>query len=458
MLTPPAFNALLKTLEEPPPHVKFIFATTEVQKIPITILSRCQRFDFAGISTARIVERLREVVAGEGMQADEDALELVARRAGGSMRDAQSLLDQLLAFGGERLTADQIHRLLGTANDDHVLALASAVLGQEPGKALSLLRQSIEEGLQLGELLDQLLAYWRDLMIVRCAGPDYPDLNTPARHRDMLKQQAAALELDTILAGLDVLSTTKARLRGISHGSVLVEMALVRLGRLGDLVSISQLAQMLSQPRDVAPSAATPPRANARPPESVSASSPRPSAPALPRAAETDSLKKKPLIDADSVAAPSPLTLSPDTLSAIWQAVLGQVGPMMASDLEKAGLPAISGPNTLVLRFPIGYNAQREHCNQPARVVRVEEALRKITGQACSLRIESAGTEAVPKPGEAESVPSPYQRTRAEAMKEPLVKRAMEALGAQILDVEEGFGAAPSAPAEQGARGDSEEV
>src|SRR6266545_1518283 len=122
MLTAPAFNALLKTLEEPPPHVKFIFATTEVQKIPVTILSRCQRFDFAGIGTARIVEQLKQVVAGEKMQADDDALEWIARRAAGSMRDAQSLLDQLLAFGDEnqRLTLDHVHRLLGTADDDRV--------------------------------------------------------------------------------------------------------------------------------------------------------------------------------------------------------------------------------------------------------------------------------------------------------------------------------------------------
>src|SRR5205814_4319944 len=99
------------TLEEPPAHVKFIFATTEVQKIPVTILSRCQRFDFAGIGTQRILERLRDVVAGEGMQAEDEALEWVARRAGGSMRDAQSLLDQLLAFGeGNRLSLEQVHR------------------------------------------------------------------------------------------------------------------------------------------------------------------------------------------------------------------------------------------------------------------------------------------------------------------------------------------------------------
>src|SRR5207245_7852714 len=135
-------------------HVKFIFATTEVQKIPITILSRCQRFDFAGIGTSRIVDRLREVVSGEKIQADDEALELVARRAGGSMRDAQSLLDQLLAFGGERLSREQVHKLLGTAHDDRVLALASAVLEHDPKQALALFGQAMDDGLQLGELLD----------------------------------------------------------------------------------------------------------------------------------------------------------------------------------------------------------------------------------------------------------------------------------------------------------------
>src|SRR5205807_3752135 len=131
MRTMPAFNAQIKTLEEPPPHVKFIFATTEAHKIPVTILSRCQRFDFGGIGVPRIVERLRQVVAAEGMEADDEALELVARRAGGSMRDAQSLLDQLLAFGGERLTSEQVHRLLGTAPDDRIVELAAAVLGHD---------------------------------------------------------------------------------------------------------------------------------------------------------------------------------------------------------------------------------------------------------------------------------------------------------------------------------------
>src|ERR1043165_778588 len=166
MLTMPAFNALLKTLEEPPPHVKFIFATTEAQSIPITILSRCQRFDFGGISIPRILDRLREIVAAEKMQADDEALELVARRAGGSMRDAQSLLDQLLSFSEQKLTVDSVHQLLGTAHEERVTALADAVLSKDTKKALGVLNDIMNQGQQLGELLDQLIEYWRDLMVV----------------------------------------------------------------------------------------------------------------------------------------------------------------------------------------------------------------------------------------------------------------------------------------------------
>src|SRR6185436_16918529 len=113
MLTTPAFNALLKTLEEPPEHVKFIFCTTEADKIPITVLSRCQRFDFAPIELRSIVERLNQICANEGVEAEPEALQVIARRAAGSMRDSQSLLEQLLAFGGDKITVSDVHSLLG---------------------------------------------------------------------------------------------------------------------------------------------------------------------------------------------------------------------------------------------------------------------------------------------------------------------------------------------------------
>ncbi len=439
MLTAPAFNALLKTLEEPPAHVKFIFATTEVQKIPVTILSRCQRFDFAGIGTPQIVGRLREVVSREGMQADDDALELVARRASGSMRDAQSLLDQLLAFGGDRLTADQVHQLLGTAGDERVLALAAAILGHDPKQTLELVGRGADEGLQLGELLDQLIAYWRDLMVLSCAGGAAADLSVAPRHRETLVRQASALSLDTILASLDILAATKARMRNSNHGRVLLEMALVRLGRLDDLVSLSQLAEQLAR-GPVAPAS----RPTVAPPEAVK--------------------KKLPAVLPEAAAQPAgPLPLSAETLPRIWQELLAQAGPLLASELGKAEVPAISGPNTLVLRFPLQYNQAREHCQEPVRVTRIEELFRKITGRPWQVRIDSAGngaatTTTTGADADAANQPTRYRRQRAEALQEPLLRRAAEVLGAQVVHVDDGFGAAPSPAPERPDNPDGEEA
>jgi DNA polymerase-3 subunit gamma/tau len=170
MLTREAFNALLKTLEEPPEHVKFIFATTDPQKIPVTILSRCQRFDFGTIAPERIQQRLEEIVEAEGIAVDGPVVELVTRRAAGSMRDALSLMDQLLAFGGERVTSDQVHRLLGTASEDRLLALSTSLIERNAGRALDVVAEAESHGVQLGEMIDQLIEYFRDLMVLKAAG------------------------------------------------------------------------------------------------------------------------------------------------------------------------------------------------------------------------------------------------------------------------------------------------
>jgi DNA polymerase-3 subunit gamma/tau len=444
MLTAPAFNALLKTLEEPPPHVKFILATTEVQKIPVTILSRCQRFDFAGIGTPRIVERLREVVAGEGMQADDDALELLARRAGGSMRDAQSLLDQVLAFGGERLTSDQVHQLLGTAHDDRVGALASAVIARDAKLALELLGQAADQGLQLTELLDQLLDYWRDLMVVSCAGAAAPSVGVPARLRESLARQAAGLSLDTVMAGLDVLATTKARLRGSSHARILLEVALVRLSRLEDMLALSELAQSLE------------PLTPAETPKRLTSTA----TPA--REPSADAVKKKLTAAFDASQAKATTLVDEQSLPQIWQEVIRQIGPFLEKTLEVAGLPAILGPNVLVIRFPSHYNSECAHAQQPVNVSRIEEAFRRITGQGFSLRVELAsGSGTAPSAATVQNDVgtsiSPYKRQRAEAMKEPLIKKAMEILGAQLVDVDEGFGSGPRMTGEEPQSVDIEE-
>ena len=267
MLSNSAFNALLKTLEEPPAHVKFVFATTEAQKIPVTILSRCQRFDFAHIGPAKLFETLRHIVRKEGLEADDDALKAVTRRAGGSMRDAQTLLDQLLGgAAGGKLTAEAVQTLLGTAGDDQVGELADAILAGDGAAAVRFVTAADDRGVQVGELLDQLVDYWRGLMLAKVAGPDAVDLPGSPDLQQKLHAHATAASLDTVLAGIDVLTTAKSRMRGSSHAHVLMEVAVVRLSRLDDLLSIGQLVEMLAD------GGAHSPRLEASPPKGQSRS------------------------------------------------------------------------------------------------------------------------------------------------------------------------------------------
>jgi DNA polymerase-3 subunit gamma/tau len=438
MLTTSAFNALLKTLEEPPPHVKFIFATTEVQKIPVTILSRCQRFDFGGISTKRIQERLQQIVAAEGQEAEPEAVEIIARRAGGSMRDAQSLLDQLLAFGHDRLTASQVHQLLGTADQDLVAALATAVLGNDAASALALLQDATERGVQSGELVDQLVQYWRELLLTKSAGSDFEGLTFPQRVRETLQQQAQARSLDTLLAGLDILATTKVRLRGTNYGQVLLEMAVVRLSRLDNLLPLAQFAQLLEN-------------GNLSPTQTGQAS--RGEVSVKKNSAPTST--KRPHEDHPAVepGPGSPIPLSPESLGEIWPKALSQVGHMLRAELEKATI-AISAPNCLVLCFSPRYNSSKEFCQEPARCAKLEAALHGLTGQTVAVRFE-AGSPAAAVSKDIDSPKPKMQQLRREAAQEPLVKRALEGLGAQLLHADSGFGQAGTVTSPAG--GESED-
>jgi len=427
MLTTQAFNALLKTLEEPPPHVKFIFATTEANKIPITILSRCQRFDFAGIGMMQLRDRLKQIVASEGMTADDEAIDLVARRAGGSMRDAQSLLDQLLSFGSDRLTAERVHQLLGTAHEDRVVELANALLAKDAAKALATLEQSVERGQQLGELLDQLIDYWRDLMIVQAAGPDVPTLSVTGSHRGNLQKQAKGLSSDAILAGLDILVSAKNRMRFTSHPRVILEMALVRLSRLENLAALSQLVQWVQEGQI----------AGSRTP-SPGASAGRPSPGGLSGSAEKKKLK------VETPETPQTVEFCEGNLTQIWQQVVTHSGLLLASDLRRSSGYAISGPNSLVVRFPAGYNQPNGELLEPARRAALEGVLTRIVGKPIQVRTEAVSDTAV-SGGTNSASDLPVNRTRklrTEIMQLPLLQKASEQMGAQIVAMDDDFGTA----------------
>ena len=260
MLTKEAFNALLKTLEEPPPNVKFVFCTTEPNKVPDTILSRCQRFDFGTIETSNIKARLSHIAQSEGVEVDDSALELVARRAAGSMRDSQSIFDQLLAFGEEHISAADVHRLLGTASDDRLIDIGQALVERDKAKAIDSFHAALDGGVQLGELTDQLLFYLRDLMILASEAASVGLLSVAPISREKLQKQSETWGLETIVAAMQILSDTKGRMQRVTYGRALAELALVRIAMLEDLTSISGLIDKLrsGEPISTSQSVASP--------------------------------------------------------------------------------------------------------------------------------------------------------------------------------------------------------
>ena len=260
MLSTSAFNALLKTLEEPPPNVKFVFCTTEPHKIPDTILSRCQRFDFGTIETANIKALLAHIALSEGVNVQDDALELVARRAAGSMRDSQSIFDQLLAFGEENISAADVHRLLGTASDDRLIDIGQALIDRDKAKAIDSFHAALDGGVQLGELTDQLLFYLRDLMILASEAASVGLLSVAPVSRELLQNQARTWGLQTIVAAMQILSDTKGRMQRVTYGRALAELALVRIAMLEDLTGIGELIDKLrsGEPVSVAQTQSSP--------------------------------------------------------------------------------------------------------------------------------------------------------------------------------------------------------
>ncbi len=239
MLTKEAFNALLKTLEEPPPHVKFIFCTTNPEKIPITVLSRCQRFDFAPVVADEIKDRLKFIVDAEGAEAEDDALTLLARRAGGSMRDSQSLLEQLLAFASGKITVQSVHQMLGTAPGGRVETLVQAIANSDAGAALEEIHNSIREGADVGQVLEQLSGHVRDLMVLSVGGS--PETLLQLGPGDVAQGQVLAQQMGTarLLATLQVFDWALARMRQSTQIRCLLEIAVVQACGLAALSSLA---------------------------------------------------------------------------------------------------------------------------------------------------------------------------------------------------------------------------
>ncbi|MAE61938.1 MAG: DNA polymerase III, subunit gamma and tau [Planctomycetaceae bacterium] len=301
MLTREAFNALLKTMEEPPEHLKFVLCTTEAHKVPATIQSRCQRFDFRNIATRAIAEHLRRVVDGEAVAADDALLYAVARLGQGSMRDALSLLDRLLATGEDPLTTTLLEKMVGLPDRQHLTDLVDAIAEADPAATLKAADAMVATGIAQDQLLDALIEHLRDLMLIAACGPDSDLVELDEQSRAQAAQQAARFDTPVLVHMIALCENVQRNSKLSSTPRALLDAALVRLAlseQFADLAGLLAgagaepskkkvaIASPLPQPRQTSAAAAPPnPPDPAQPPPSQPppASPAAQSAPPAPR-------------------------------------------------------------------------------------------------------------------------------------------------------------------------------
>lgn len=231
MLSQGAFNALLKTLEEPPSYVIFILATTEPHKIPATILSRCQRFDFKRVSSKDIASRMAYICKKENIEAEEKALSLIARNSQGALRDALSILDQCMSFGNEKIEYNDVIELLGTVNIDELFELSQSIIDENTKKSLQILNEFIIWGKDIRNLINDLIDHFRNLMVCKVSKDLDEIISLPEESIERLKEQSENININDLIRILNILSETQDSMKSSSNTRILAEVTIMKIAQ-----------------------------------------------------------------------------------------------------------------------------------------------------------------------------------------------------------------------------------
>ncbi|HSH16775.1 MAG TPA: DNA polymerase III subunit gamma/tau, partial [Verrucomicrobiae bacterium] len=358
MLTTAAFNALLKTLEEPPAHVKFLFATTDPEKVLATILSRCQRFDLRRIPIPLIVAHLGEIAKKEGIKIEPEALHAIARGADGGMRDAESTLDQLISFCGDTIVEADVLSMFGLAAQDQLLALVEAILSADGTTAIRELNQLATGGKDLGRLVSDLLNHFRNLMLFLIAGRKADQIEASEAELEAIHRQAEGLEVEQARRIMEVLAECEWKLRDASSKKIVIEIALLKAIEARHAISIDAVLKQLNALRsggEGAAVASAPKTAAPRPAPAALRDSPP--APANPRPETRDpkpeTLLKSAPTSSEKSSAPA---VAPDDIEALWRQLVeaaGRASPFVKTYLLEAHPVSFDGR-----LFTIGFDPE----------------------------------------------------------------------------------------------------
>ncbi|MBI3941732.1 MAG: DNA polymerase III subunit gamma/tau [Chloroflexi bacterium] len=466
MLTNEAFNALLKTLEEPPAHAIFVLATTEAHRIPATVLSRCQRFDFKRIPTGQVIEQLAAITHEEGLEIDPGALDLIARQATGSLRDALSLTDQLIAYAGDRITLQQVQSVLGTVSASAVAELIDYLIADDSAAGLRLINQVVDEGLDPRQFARQILEHLRYLLLARNGSSEVLDL--PQDSLEILSRQAGRITSRRLIDVIKLFNEAAYSMRGQTQVQLPLEVAFVE-------ATLGQEEQALvSYPAaSAAPPAAPKPSTTAAPEQSVApgrvaspgksasagpeenSKSPAPAPPAARQSLDGARIKENPAPEKAAAAgeivlseqppvtlvSPAPdkqeaelLTL--DTVRLNWSAFLQAVknhNPTLEA-LLKDSEPVDVAPDGVTVGFY--YEFHRNKADEQKHRTVMEDCLRQVLRQP-ALRLQCILTTR-----RANAVDNAPRNKYEAAAQDPLIKAALH-MGGQIADIRQEAGIRP---------------
>jgi DNA polymerase-3 subunit gamma/tau len=259
MLSISAFNALLKTLEEPPPHVIFVFATTELNKVPDTILSRCQRYNFRRIPTLEIVDELKKIVEQRGLEAEEEALFLLGRKAGGAMRDALSLMDQVISFSDSGITADDVRGLLGIVPRDLYFSLTQAISADDGAAGLRLVNGLMENGGDIGEFVEGLVEHFRHLLVARVEG-EVIGADLPESDLERYREDAKGFEEQDLLRMLNTVANLELSIGRVGDPRFWLELTIMKLIKAASTADLQTVIDQLGHAPIGGGASAAPPR------------------------------------------------------------------------------------------------------------------------------------------------------------------------------------------------------
>jgi len=383
MLTSEAFNALLKTLEEPPIHVIFVLATTEPQKVPVTIASRCQRLDFRRLSNQEIVAQLKKIADAEGVKIEDDASSLIARNSEGSMRDAISLFDQLVSFSGKSIKHDDVIAVLGTANSDLIFELGNALGLGDVSRLFDLVNKMVSEGRSIPQTTKDILLHLRNLMLVLLGSESA--IEESSEHLAKLRQQAKSFSFDRIKEMMRIVSRAEVDMKWHPQARLLLEVAMMEC--CGNSIPVEE--KRAEEKKVVETKAIEKPS----PVIDRGAVKVMQSQPALKGDTSGPALK-------NSSSVPAALG-GGDGISSVkmkWDAILNEVkkSNVFAFISLHEGDPLSLDDSKLVIKFKKGFAFHKGRLEEgPARSV-VEEALKKILGKDIKLECMIENTAAVP--------------------------------------------------------------